>query len=163
MRNTDEFEVRLLSPEDAPAAADLMRAAFADQGRATDPPSSALRETAEIVAEKLAKGGGAGLDCEGALIGIVLWTPQEDALYVGRLAVTPSWRGRGLAGRLLRAAEAEARRREINRLRLHVRIELSANHRLFTRHGFLQVALRAHPGWVDPTFAVMEKALPQGV
>ena len=160
MRGQDEIEIRLLSSADAPVAAELIRAAFADQGKVTDPPSSALRETAEIVAEKLAKGGGAGLVNAGALIGIVLWTPQEDdALYLGRLAVAPAWRGRGLAGRLLDAAEAEARRRGVARLRLHARIELPANRRLFARHGYVEVELRAHPGYAEPTFAVMEKAL----
>jgi len=159
MGNRDTIEMRLLSPIDAPAAADLIRAAFADQGRATDPPSSALRETAEIVAEKLGNGGGAALANNAALIGVVLWTPQEDALYVGRLAVAPSWRGRGLAGRLLQAAEAEARRQGYARVRLHARIELPANRRLFARHGFAVVEVRAHPGYGGPTFAVMEKDL----
>jgi len=159
MGNRDTIEMRLLSPIDAPAAADLIRAAFADQGRATDPPSSALRETAEIVAEKLGNGGGAALANNAALIGVVLWTPQEDALYVGRLAVAPSWRGRGLAGRLLQAAEAEARRQGYARVRLHARIELPANRRLFARHGFAVVEVRAHPGYAGPTFAVMEKDL----
>ena len=159
MGNRDTIEMRLLSPIDAPAAADLIRAAFADQGRATDPPSSALRETAEIVAEKLGNGGGAALANNAALIGVVLWTPQEDALYVGRLAVAPSWRGRGLAGRLLQAAEAEARRQGYARVRLHARIELPANRRLFARHGFAVVEFRAHPGYAGPTFAVMEKDL----
>jgi hypothetical protein len=60
----DGIETRLLNSADAPVAA-LIRAAFADQGKATDPPSSALGETAEIVAEKLMKGGGAGLEIDG--------------------------------------------------------------------------------------------------
>ena len=155
----DGIEDRLLAAADAPAAAALIRAAFADQGKATDPPSSALRETPEIVAEKLVKGGGAGLERDGRLIGVVLWAPQEDALYVGRLAVAPAWRGRGLAGRLLQAAEAEAARRGFARLRLHARIELPSNRRLFARHGFVEVELRAHLGYAEPTFAVMEKTL----
>ena len=159
-RKMDGIDTRRLTSADASAAAALIRAAFADQGKVTDPPSSALRETAEIVAEKLGKGGGAGLDREGALIGVVLWAPQECALYIGRLAVTPSLRGRGLAGRLLLAAEVEARRRAIARLRLDARIELPSNRRLFSRHGFADVELRAHSGYAVPTFAVMEKELP---
>jgi GNAT superfamily N-acetyltransferase len=155
----DGIENRLLLAADAPVAAALIRAAFADQGMVTDPPSSALRETAEIVVEKLAMGGGVGLERDGGLIGLVLWAPQEDALYVGRLAVAPAWRGHGLAGRLLQAAETEARRRAIGRLRLQARIELSLNRRLFARHGFVEVGFRAHPGYAEPTIAVMEKTL----
>src|SRR5271156_725106 len=127
----DPFEPRGLTASDPAAAAAVIRIAFAEQGSVTDPPSSALRETAEIVADKLAKGGGAGLDYEGALIGVVLWTPEEDALYLGRLAVAPGWRGRALAGRLIDAAEAEARRRGFRLLRLRARLELPMNRRLF--------------------------------
>jgi GNAT superfamily N-acetyltransferase len=156
---TDGIQLRRLAAADAPVAAALIRAAFALQGTVTDPPSSALRETAEIVAEKLARGGGAGLERDGELIGVALWAPQENALYVGRLAVVPSWRGRGLSSRLLQEAEAEAKRRALHRLRLHARIELPANGRLFARHGFVEVEVRAHPGYAEPTFAVMEKTL----
>jgi GNAT superfamily N-acetyltransferase len=155
----DGIELRPLLLADAPAAAALIREAFAYQGKVTNPPSSALRETAEIVVEKLANGGGVGLATDGKLIGVTLWMPQGEALYVGRVAVTPTWRRRGLAGRLLQAAEAEARRRGLRRLRLHARLELLSNRRLFAGHGFVEVERRAHPGYAQPTFAVMEKVL----
>jgi GNAT superfamily N-acetyltransferase len=155
----DPFEPRRLTASDPAAAAAVIRIAFAEQGAVTDPPSSALGETAEIVADKLAKGGGAGLEYEGGLIGVVLWTVQEDALFLGRLAVSPAWRGRGLAGRLIDATEAEARRGGLELLRLHARLELPMNRRLFARRGFVEVGVRAHPGYIRPTFAVMEKAM----
>src|SRR5271163_3972645 len=155
----DPFEPRRLAAWDAAAAAAVTRIAFAEQGAVTDPPSSALGETAEIVAVKLGSGGGAGLGYEGALIGVVLWTPEDDALYLGRLAVAPAWRGRGLAGRLIDAAETEARQRGFKLLRLRARLELPMNRRLFVRRGFVEVGVRAHPGYVRPTFAVMEKAM----
>ena len=155
----DPFEPRRLTASDPTAAAAVIRIAFAEQGAVTDPPSSALGETAEIVADKLGSGGGAGLEHEGALIGVVLWTPEDSALYLGRLAVAPAWRGRGLAGRLIDAAEAEARRRGFEVLRLHARLELPMNRRLFARRGFVEVGVRAHPGYIRPTFAVMEKAM----
>ena len=51
----DPFEPRRLTASDPAAAAAVIRIAFAEQGAVTDPPSSALGETAEIVADKLAK------------------------------------------------------------------------------------------------------------
>jgi GNAT superfamily N-acetyltransferase len=155
----DVFRLRPLLASDAAAAAELIRAAFADQDVITDPPSSALRETAAIVADKLANGGGVGGECEGALIGVVLWTPEDDALYLGRLAVAPAWRARGLAGRLIDAVEAEARRRGVGWLRVQARLELPRNRLLFARRGYVEVGVRAHPGYAEPTIAVMEKAL----
>jgi GNAT superfamily N-acetyltransferase len=155
----DVFRLRPLLASDAAAAAELIRAAFSDQGVITNPPSSALRETAAIVADKLAKGGGIGGEREGALIGVVLWTPEDDALYLGRLAVAPAWRGRGLAGRLIDAVEAEARRRGLGWLRVQARLELPRNRLLFARRGYVDAGVRAHPGYAEPTIAVMEKAL----
>lgn len=44
-------------------------------------------------------------------------------------------------------------------LRLHARLELPMNRRLFARRGFVEVGVRTHPGYIRPTFAVMEKAM----
>ena len=56
----DLIGLKALTVLDAAAAAAVIRIAFADQGAITDPPSSALRETAASVADKLANGGGVG-------------------------------------------------------------------------------------------------------
>jgi predicted N-acetyltransferase YhbS len=154
-----DFEIRPLFPSDAPEAAALIRAAFADQGIATDPPSSALRETGETVAAKLAAGGGAGGFGREGLIGVLLWTPEPDALYLGRLAVAPAWRGRGLARTLIAAGEAEARSRGLALARAQARIALPRNRALFARLGYAEVGTRAHPGHAEPTIVMMEKAL----
>ncbi|HYA73016.1 MAG TPA: hypothetical protein VEF36_07635, partial [Roseiarcus sp.] len=63
-----DFRLRALRVEDAGAAASLIREAFAAQSVATDPPSSALRETATSVAAHLTEGGGAALEAGDALI-----------------------------------------------------------------------------------------------
>ena len=149
--------IRPLAASDAPAAAALIRAAFAEQGAETEPPSSALKETAEAVLRKLAEGGGFAAESAGEMIALVLFAPDGDALYVGRLAVVSAWRGRGLSARLLALAEAEARRLGYGKTRLRVRLALPANRRLFERNGYRQVAVLAHPGFDHPTFAVMEK------
>jgi hypothetical protein len=44
-------------------------------------------------------------------------------------------------------------------LRLQVRLELPGNRRMFARRGFLQTGVLAHPGYSQPTIAVMERAL----
>jgi ribosomal protein S18 acetylase RimI-like enzyme len=152
-------QIRGLRSADAAAAAALIRAAFAAQGRATDPPSGALAETTASVAAKLAEGGGAGAEAAGALIGVVLWAEQDGALYIGRVSVAPAWRGRGIARALLAAGEAEARRRGRKRMTLRVRLALDDNQRLFAAFGFTPSATGCHPGYSAPTFLVMEKRL----
>jgi predicted N-acetyltransferase YhbS len=154
-----DLQIRRLAPADAEMAAKVIREAFAAQSLATDPPSSALRETAESVAAHLVEGGGAAVQAGAGVIGLVLWADREDGLYLGRLAVLPPWRGRGVARALMGEGEAEARRRGLPRLHLRVRLALDDNWRLFSACGFRAIEQGAHPGYAAPTYAVMEKLL----
>ena len=148
-----------LRPSDAAEAADLIRAAFAIQPRATEPPSSALGETAASVADKLRAGGGFGLRAEGRLAALVLWQAVGGALHVARLSVAPQWRGERLGGRLIGLCEDEARARRLPRLTLRVRLALPENERLFERLGFRRIGVEAHEGFEAPTVAAMDKRL----
>jgi GNAT superfamily N-acetyltransferase len=89
----------------------------------------------------------------------VLWTERDAGLYIGRLAVLPDWRRRGLARALLARAEAEARARKLPRLHLGTRLALTNNRRLFAAAGFLETREHAHEGYDRPTWVQMEKRL----
>lgn len=157
----DPFTLRLLTPSDAGAAAELIRMAFAAQARPTAPPSSALRETAESVEAKLAAGGGVGLFVNGELVALALWQADDDALMVGRVCALPGARGRGFARALIDACEAAARARGARRLRLRTRLQLPENEALFAHLGFARVRTEAaHAGFDAPTVAVLEKPIP---
>jgi GNAT superfamily N-acetyltransferase len=155
----DEISFRSLGRADADEAARLIRTAFAAQPRPTRPPSSALRETAETIAARIAAGGGVGAFAGGALVAAALWEAKGDALHVARVSVLPAWRGRGLARSLIAACEEEAKRRAIERMTLKTRLELPENERLFERCGFVRRELEAHEGFDKPTTALMEKRL----
>lgn len=157
-----EFSVRAMRPDDAAAVAGLIRAAFAAQSVATDPPPSALRETAQSVGASLAAGGGAVVQAGEALVGSVLWQEKAGGLYLGRLSVAPGWRGRGVARALVAAAEAAGRALALPRLHLSTRLVLADNRRLFAACGFHETTRHAHPGYAAPTFVDMEKPLHPG-
>jgi len=144
---------------DAAAMAGLIRQAFAAQSRPTDPPPGALKETAATIAAELARGGGAVAERGGALAGAVLWLEEERSLHVGRLAVHPDYRRRGLARALIAEAEREARRRGLARMHLGVRLVLDDNRRLFESCGFVEVSRHAHEGFSEPTWMRMERRL----
>lgn len=150
--------MRPMTMADAESVAALIREAFSQLPATIDPPSGALRETAASVATHLETGGGAVVDV-GGLVACVLWAERDGALYVGRLAVAPAWRGRGIAGCLMEAAAAEARRRSLPRLRLGVRLALKGNRRMFARLGFVEVGVRSHEGYARPTSVDMERTL----
>jgi len=124
-----------------------------------DPPSSVLKETVADFAARLRSDTIFVALNSGALIGSVFCTPKQDALYIGRLAVRPDWRRRGVASALVDAAKDEARRHGLTRITLGARIALPGNVALFRRHGFAIVRETCHPGFTTPTSCDMELAL----
>ncbi len=144
---------------DAAAIADLVRLAFSTQSRPTNPPSSALGETAATIAAHFAAGGGAVLEVDGVMVGAVLWNEEDGALYIGRLSIHPEHRRRGFARALVAEAEHAARRLGFTRMTLGVRLELDDNRRLFKSCGFEDKEFRRHEGFSEPTWVLMERRL----
>ena len=136
-----------------------MRLAFSRQSVQTNPPSSALEETAASVMHELSIGGGAVVMEADAMVGVVLWREEAGSLYVGRLAVDLAQRRRGIARMLMAACEREARRRGLTRMHLGVRLELDDNRRLFSSCGFVDAELLSHEGFSEPTWVMMERRL----
>jgi ribosomal protein S18 acetylase RimI-like enzyme len=99
------------------------------------------------------------VEVDGKLVGSVFCVVDGDSLYIGRLAVHPDWRRRGLANALVEAAKAEARRIGARRMTLGCRIVLASNLALFRRHGFVVVRETCHPGFTTPTSYDMELRL----
>ncbi|MBY5334222.1 GNAT family N-acetyltransferase [Rhizobium leguminosarum] len=137
----------------------LIVASFASMNDRIDPPSSALKLTAESLAEKArAEIGHVAIDGE-KLAGCLFLRPEADCLYVGKLAVLPEAQGKGLGRRLLAIAEEEAAALGLPALRLETRIELTDNHAVFAAWGFSRTAEKAHPGFARTTFVEMRKVL----
>ncbi len=76
-----------------------------------------------------------------AVIGTARLTRDGEA-RIGRVAVLPAWRRRGIAGLLLAALEAEAQRLGIEEVGLHSQTYVQA---LYERHGYAVTG----PGFVE--------------
>ena len=159
MQRTRPHTIRPAGPADATVVADLIRRAFAAQPRPTNPPSSALRETAATIIAHLERGGGAVLERDRLVVGAVLWEVEDGALYISRVSVDPGYRRQGIARALVDEAEREARRRRLPRMTLGVRLELEENRQLFRSCGFEDLEFRRHEGYTEPTWVLMERRL----
>jgi len=145
---------------DPPRAGELLALAHAAFGELDiDPPSSVLRESTADFAKRLSSETCFAIEHEGRIVASVFCIPQGDALYIGRLAVAPGMRRKGLASALIEAATAEARRIGAARITLKARISLVSNVALFRRHGFAVVAEETHAGYAAPTSYAMELRL----
>ena len=133
----------------------LILEAFAYMEGRINPPSSALRLTAESMKADAGKGALLLAERQGALVGCVFAQRKDDALYIGKLAVRPELHGLGIGRKLVDAAREEARRLGIATLELQTRIELTENHATFARMGFVKTGETAHAGFAKPTSITM--------
>ena len=157
---SDSLILRAATAADAATVAATIAAAFEQyRGRLT-PESGAFRETTEGIAAELAHESGAILaEQNGQVLGCVMVKILEGDLYLGRLSVLPTARGKGIARKLIEAVEDEARRRQLAGVQLGVRIVLTENQRLFTSLGYVEISREAHEGFDHPTSINMRKAL----
>jgi GNAT superfamily N-acetyltransferase len=80
---------------------------------------------------------------------------KDDALYIGKLAMRAGLQGAGIGRKLVEAIRDEARSRGLKMLELQTRIELTENHAMFARMGFVKTAETAHPRFDLPTSITM--------
>jgi ribosomal protein S18 acetylase RimI-like enzyme len=155
----ETIDIRPAVPAEAGLLLAVMRGAFAEYRGVLRPESSVFVETEALIAEKLAGGGGFLAVGDARPVGCIIAEQKDGRGYLGRLAVDPKLRRQGLAWRLMLAGEAFARGRGLKIAEVQVRIALGGNIALFQSLGYRETDRRAHPGFAQPTYLVMEKAL----
>jgi len=135
----------------------LLVTSFAYMADRIDPPSSLLRMTARVLAEKAQSEMLVLATDSDRIVGCLFLRRQPEALYAGKLAVDGAFRGMGIARRLFAFAEEEARRAGLPFLELQTRIELTENHETFAHFGFEKTSETAHAGYDRPTSITMRK------
>ena len=154
------YTPRRLSPEDdmGPVLT-LIRETFAYMDGVIDPPSSMHRLTEADLARQADEAEIWVLEDLGDTVACVILTPQPGCLYIGKLAVAETHRGRGLSRQLVHHAEARARALGVDMLELQSRVELTQNHAAFRAMGFEKTAETAHPGYDRATSLTFRKAV----
>ena len=140
----------------------LLVGCFAHMEGRIDPPSSLAAMTPDTLREKAAAETLVTAWQADRLVACGYLKDTGRSIYLGKLAVHPDHRGRGLLRRIVAEAEAMARARGRPVLALSTRVELTENHATFARLGFVEVGRTAHPGYARPTSVTMERPVPPG-
>lgn len=130
---------------DAALVRQIMLDAFEEFRGTLEPPSSALDETLEDTRRAIDAGGAVIAWLGDTAVGSARYLPRPDYLYVGRLAVLPAHRGRGVAAALMTAMAEQARALNLPEVRVEVRLSLPGNVAFFRRLGFQTVSEQPHP------------------
>jgi ribosomal protein S18 acetylase RimI-like enzyme len=145
--------------DDLATALAVLHAAFEEYRAWLDPPSGVHRETVESLRGYLERGHLTLALLEQEIVGCVLYHAEESHMYFGRLSVLPAYRNRGIARMLIDRVEACAHDLGLRRVRLSVRVAQPHNRAYYERLGYRFLAARAHAGYAEPTYDVLEKAL----
>ena len=151
--------LRDATPSDAEAVYQVTKAAYAEYRGFLDPPSGVAKETREAVERSLGEGGAVLASIDGIAVGAVRYEPRDQSLYVGRLAVLPSHRRRGIGRALMATAEERAQRMGLSRIILGVRVQVPQNRAFYESLGYRADGHSSHPGYERTTWTGMSKAL----
>ncbi len=154
-----EPRVREAHSGDADLLHDILVRAFSEYEGRLDPPSGVHAETIDSVKDRVNEGGALICEAGGVVAGCVFYAPQAGYLYVGRLAVVPEYRRRGIGDLLLQAAERRAAEFGLSHVRLGVRLALGTLRAYYEARGYVPNAFRSHAGYTEATYVEMEKAL----
>jgi N-acetylglutamate synthase-like GNAT family acetyltransferase len=128
--------LRPAGPDDVPAVAALVRAAFigyVPRIGATPAPMSA--DHAAAVAAGHVR---VAVDDAGAVVGVLVLVPFDDHLLVETIAVAPDAHGTGIGSRLLALADDVARDAGLAELRLYTNELMTENLAYYQRRGFVE-------------------------
>jgi predicted N-acetyltransferase YhbS len=150
---------RRLGPGDPalPSLLMLIQTSFAYMEGRIDPPSSMHRLALDDLNAQARSAEIWAIEDGNRVVACVILTPKPGVLYLGKIAVAASHRGRGIARVLVDLAEMRARALGLPGVELQSRVELTENHSAFAAMGFRVTAETAHPGYDRPTSVTFHK------
>jgi len=129
--------VKEASLAEIPIVFETMRLAFIEYKDRLFPPSGALTETIEDTVKVFALDGGAIIAWDGdKAIGSIRYRFNENYIYIGRVSVVPSYRGRGISKLMLKKTEEIALARGIDEARVEVRLSIPDNITLYHKQNY---------------------------
>jgi len=134
-----------------------MRAGFAELQGALPVDSGAHTETVDDVLAVMERGGAVLCFVDDVAVGSARFTLEEDQVYVGRVAVLPAHRRRGVASAMMRFLERLAADLGKDAVRIGVRDSLPSNVGLYQSLGYELVSSDPHPRGPDRVWTMKKR------
>jgi len=150
------IRVRLAILDEAPLVRRIMQAAFAEYQGTLPVDSGAHTETVDDVLAVMRRGGAVLAHDDAEPVGSARYTLEAEAVYVGRVAVLPSHRRRGVASAMMLFLEDIARQEQRPRIRIGVRDSLPSNVGLYQALGYVLVSIDPHPRGPDRVWSMIK-------
>jgi ribosomal protein S18 acetylase RimI-like enzyme len=132
------------NPEQVALVYDIMLQAFEEYRGKLNPPSGVFAETIESVLRVMSEGGALLAWERDVPVGSMRYQFKPDHLYLGRVSVLSSHRGRGIATAMMREVEPIACAHGYNTIRLGARLVLQSNIVFYERLGYRVIDTRIH-------------------
>ncbi len=125
--------IRLAEPDEADAVHQLVVAAYNKWILVIHrPPRPMTADYAALIAQHYVN----VLLIKGALAGVLVIWPMEDALYIDNIAVHPDFQRQGIGERLLDFAEQQAHQAGLTMMRLLTHEKMIVNQQYYLKHGY---------------------------
>jgi ribosomal protein S18 acetylase RimI-like enzyme len=153
------IEIRSATEDDAGTLLDLAMQAFAEFRDTIVPPPGVLAESVDIVRRAIREHGGILATDNGIRVGSARFELHPGYLYIGRLAVPPQWRGRGIGREMMSFLESHAMTLGLCEARVEVRMALPGNVAMFEAFGYVPLSYQPHPRVPEAMTVIMAKRL----
>ena len=128
------FSFRSATRADAPKVAALVNAAYRHYvERIGMLPRPMTDDYAEVIENRRVTVA----ESEGAIVGVIVLTIDDEGFFVDNVAVDPSRRGKGIGKALLKLAEAEARHAGFDSIYLYTHEKMTENLAIYSRLGYV--------------------------
>ncbi|SFM14347.1 Acetyltransferase (GNAT) domain-containing protein [Paenibacillus sp. 1_12] len=136
----------------------LMQQAFQEYNGKLTPPSGALSETAEDIKNIMQQGGGAVIAWAGqSAVGSARYKFKDSHMYIGRVSVSPAYRGNGICKSLLSFLEHLAKAKGIQETRVEVRLSIPGNVELYQRLEYEIIEQKYYPERTDSWYVMSKR------
>ncbi len=154
------LEIRLATPDDSAAIAEVLRDAFSVYKEHYTPEAfEVVTPDTDVIRDRFEEGPMWVAELDGEVVGTVSLTTDPEGLYVRSMAVSPKAQGRGIGHQLLDAVDEYAESTEFERIFLYTTYFVPGAKEMYTKHGYEWVRDTTADEWYGTPGLEMDKRI----